>query len=112
MAVSPETRAFVADLFDDLPDITMRAMFGGLAIYSRGRIFALVTSDDRIYLKAGGAFAERLASEGSTQFAYPRGTGGMARMGYWTLPESALDDGSEACDWARASLAANDPTFS
>ena len=25
-------------------------------------------------------------------------------MGYWTLPEAALDDPEAACDWARRAL--------
>ena len=70
MAVSAATRAFVLELFEDLAGVSARAMMGGLAIYSDGRIFALVTGDDRIYLKAAGAFADRLAAEGSEQFTY------------------------------------------
>lgn len=111
MAVSRETQAFVLELFDGLPDVTARAMMGGLAIYSRGRIFALVAFGEQIFLKAKGAFAEQLAAEGSEQFAYDR-AGKLARMGYWTLPGDALDDPDLACDWARRALAAADPDFS
>ena len=41
--------------------------------------------------EAPGALAETLAAEGAEQFAYARG-GKLARMGYWSLPEAALDD--------------------
>ena len=84
--------------------MTARAMMGGLALYSDGRIFALVSSDDRMFLKAGGALAEALAAEGAEQFSYRRGAG-TARMGYWSLPEAALDDPDAACAWARRVLA-------
>jgi DNA transformation protein len=104
VAVSPATRAFVLELFDGLPRVSLRAMMGGLAVYSDGRIFALVTSDERFWLKAAGDFAERLAAEGSEQFAYTRRGGVTARMGYWSLPEAALDDPQAASDWARSAL--------
>lgn len=107
MAISPETRAFALELFEDLPDLTSRAMMGGLSIYSRGQIFAILGPGDRIYIKAKGALAESLAAQGSEQFAYEKSTGKIARMGYWTLPENALDDPEEACDWALKSLEAN-----
>ena len=85
MAVSAATRAWVLELLAGLPGLSARAMMGGLAIYSEGRIFALLDSRDRLYLKATGAFAERLAAEGSQQFAYERAGSGTTRMGYWTL---------------------------
>ena len=106
MAVSSGTRAFVLELFADLGAVTARAMMGGLAIYSAGRIFAIVGPEDRIYLKAAGPLAEALAEEGSEQFAYDR-AGKSTRMGYWTLPDAAIDDPEAACDWARRALAAS-----
>ncbi|MFO1209434.1 MAG: TfoX/Sxy family protein [Amaricoccus sp.] len=106
MAVGASARAFVQELFEDLGGITLRAMMGGLAIYSDGRIFALMTSDERVWLKAAGAFADRLAAEGSEQFRYARRDGVTARMGYWSLPDAALDDPEAACEWARSALAA------
>ena len=104
MAVSPETRAFVLELFDALLDVTTRAMMGGLAVYSRGQVFCLVTSDERIYLKARGPLAEALAAEGSERFAYARANGRVDAMNYWTLPEPALDDPDLASGWARRAL--------
>jgi DNA transformation protein len=105
MAVSAATRAFALELFEDLGAVTARAMMGGLALYSHGRIFSLVPSDERIYLKASGALAQALAAEGAEQFAYTRNAR-TTRMGYWTLPDAALDDPEAACDWARRALAA------
>jgi DNA transformation protein len=105
LAVSAATRAFVLELFEDLGGVTARAMMGGLAVYRDGRIFAIVGSGDRVYLKAAGAFAEALAAEGAEQFSYARPGGSVARMGYWSLPEAALDDAEAACAWARRALA-------
>jgi DNA transformation protein len=51
------------------------------------------------------AVAEALAAEGAEQFTYDMG-GKPARMGYWTLPDAAIDDPEAACAWARRALAA------
>lgn len=104
MAVSAETRAFVLELFDGLPGVSARAMMGGLALYSHGRVFCLVALGERVFLKAEGALAEALAAEGSERFEYTRKNGRVARMPYWTLPDPALDDPELACAWARRAL--------
>ena len=106
MAVSAGTRAFVLELFAGLDAVYARAMMGGLAVYSAGRIFAIVGPEDRIFLKASGPFAEALAAEGAEQFSYAR-DGKTARMGYWSLPDAAVDDPDAACDWARRALEAS-----
>ncbi len=81
-------------------------------IHSDGLVFALVGPDDRIFLKASEDLAEALRAEGSERFEFSRKDGRITRTGYWTLPDSALDDPEEACAWARRSLAANHPDFS
>jgi DNA transformation protein and related proteins len=105
VAVSTATRAWVLELFETLGGVSVRAMMGGLAVYCDGQIFALVSGDDRIYLKASGQLAEELAAEGSEQFSYQRSGSGVTRMGYWSLPEAAADDPEAACEWARRVLA-------
>ncbi|WP_264186500.1 TfoX/Sxy family protein [Celeribacter naphthalenivorans] len=75
-------------------------MMGGLSIYSDGQIFAILSTDGRVYLKAAGDFAKDLAAEGSVKFEMENGRG----INYWTLPEAALDDPQEACAWARQAL--------
>ena len=104
MAVFPATRDFAVELFHDLGGVTARPMMGGLALYSHGSIFAIVGSDDRIYIKASGTLADDLAAEGAERFTYAR-RGGTASMGYWSLPDPALDDPEAACAWARRALA-------
>jgi DNA transformation protein len=105
VAVSPATRAFALELFDGLGGLSARAMMGGLTLYADGQVFAIVTGDERIYLKAVGPLAEALAAEGAEQFAYTRKDGVTARMGYWSLPDPALDDPAAACAWACRALA-------
>lgn len=97
MAVSDADIAFATDLFSDLGQLSTRKMFGGLGIYHASIIFAIVSSEGRIYVKTIPVTAAALADEGAQQFH---------NMPYWSLPESTLDDPDAACDWARQFLSA------
>ncbi|MEM0936629.1 MAG: TfoX/Sxy family protein [Pseudomonadota bacterium] len=110
MAVSKADLAAALDLFADLPgEITHRAMMGGQILYADGQIFGAVMGEAGIHIRAKGRLAARLAAAGATQFVWTRPSDGRAMpMGYWSLPEAALDAPEEACDWARAALEAGD----
>ncbi|WP_299627041.1 TfoX/Sxy family protein [uncultured Tateyamaria sp.] len=105
MAVSEEEIAHALDLFADLGDLTTRKMFGGLAIYHRGTIFALLMSDGRTLIKGQGDMQARLDAMGLTRWTYTRPGKSPTAMPYWELPDSALDDAEEATELARAALA-------
>jgi DNA transformation protein len=95
MAVAEADIAFALDLLSDLGDLTSRKMFGGMCLYQEGVVFALLSSDGTLYLKAKGGMATELAASGE-QFH---------NMPYWSFPMSALDDPQEACTLARRTLA-------
>ncbi|MBU2936267.1 MULTISPECIES: TfoX/Sxy family protein [Pacificibacter] len=101
MSITPSMITFAEELFAQLGMISTRKMMGGLAIYCDGVIFASLDRDGTVYLKAKGDFADSLASAGATRFQTPRGP-----MGYWTLPNAALDDANLACNWGQKALAA------
>jgi DNA transformation protein len=108
MAVSVEDIEFATDLFDSIGTITTRKMMGGLSIYADGQIFAMMFSDATLMIKASGMLTEDLRETGSTQFTYTnKKSGRRVAMPYWSLPEAALDDPEEACNWARKSLKEN-----
>ncbi|WP_371169781.1 TfoX/Sxy family protein [Aliiroseovarius sp. 2305UL8-7] len=101
MSVTDSDIAFVKELLEGLGPLTHRNMMGGATFYSEGQVFAILSSDGEIFLKAKGAFAEAMEAEGSRIFGMDGKT-----MGYWTMPEAALDDPDLACEWARRALAA------
>ena len=96
MAVAQADIAFALDLLSDLGDLTSRKMFGGMCLYHEGIVFALLSSDGTLYLKAKGSVATELTASGADQFH---------NMPYWSVPMSALDDPQEACTLARRTLA-------
>jgi DNA transformation protein len=104
MAISEAEIAHALDLFADLGDLSTRKMFGGLAIYHRGTIFALVMSDGRMLIKGAGKMQARLDAMGLTRWTYARPGKSPTAMPYWALPDTALDDPDEATDLARAAL--------
>ena len=107
MTLAQADIAFANDLFNDIPALTTRRMFGGVGFYSDGTIFALLLSDGRLMLKAQtGAFADRMAGLGAERWSYTRKNGAASFMPYWTLPDDMLDDAEAACALAREALEA------
>ena len=105
MAVSDEQIEAVRDLFEHLGPITHRRMMGGASFYRNGTIFAMIGTDGVVRIKADGAFADRLAAEGSETFAMTRKDGSVATMGYWSLPPGTEDDPDAAGALAREAIA-------
>lgn len=106
MAVSPEFREYLKDLFSGLGPIQIRRMFGGAGVYLGDACFALVVHDDAIMMRGDADLGPEYEAAGSEQWIYdgqnPRR--GPVAMPYWRLPDSAQDDPEEAVAWARRSL--------
>lgn len=99
---------FVKELFAGLGAVQIKRMFGGAGGYADGVMFLLL-ADETIHLKVDDALKAELAAEGSGPFVWepqngPR-AGEKVEMGYWRLPDSALDDPDEAVRWGRKALA-------
>ena len=96
MALAEADIAFATDLFSDLGNVSARKMFGGICLYLDGDVFAMVSSEGQIYLKAKNDLVSELATKGAVQFH---------NMPYWSVPLAALDDPGEACILARRTMA-------
>lgn len=101
MSVTNGEIAGVLELFEALGGLSHRKMMGGATFYTDGQVFAILSSEGTVFLKAKGAFADEMQAAGAHIFDM-----GGKTMGYWTLPDAALDDPELACDWARRALAA------
>jgi DNA transformation protein len=100
---------FVIDLFAPMGTVTVKRMFGGAGVYAEGVMFALLDGGGGVWIKTDDTLREELGACGSAAFRYtfPRGprAGETVDMGYWSLPDSAIDDPDEASGWGRKALA-------
>lgn len=99
---------FVRELFAGMGAVQVKRMFGGAGGYADGLMFLLI-ADDTIYLKADDALKAELEAEGCGPFLWepssgPR-KGEKVSLGYWRLPDAALDEPDEAARWGRKALA-------
>jgi DNA transformation protein len=99
---------FVRELFAELGPIQVKPMFGGAGVYADGVMFGLL-ADEAIYLKADDALKAALKAEGCGPFIWEPTSGPRAgekvAMGYWRLPDAALDDPDLAAHWGAKALA-------
>jgi DNA transformation protein len=102
-ARDPDFEDWVREHLAGLGPLEIKRMFGGAGVYSHGLIFALL-DDGLIWLKADETPAPGLEAAGSRQFRYPGKDGAVMSLGYWSLPETAVDDPDEAVEWARAAI--------
>lgn len=99
---------FVRELFAQMGPVQVKRMFGGAGVYADGLMFALL-ADEAIYIKADNVLRAELREEGCGPFVWvpergPR-RGEQVEMGYWRLPDAALDDPELAATWGRKALA-------
>lgn len=99
---------FVRELFEGVGPVQIKRMFGGAGGYADGVMFLLL-GDDAIYIKVDEALKAELREIGCGPFVWePRSgprAGEKVDLGYWQLPERALDDPDEAAEWGRKALA-------
>jgi DNA transformation protein len=103
MTASRDFTAFVQELFAPLGGVSVRPMFGGAGVYSRGVMFALI-DDDTLYLKADAESKKAFEARGCEAFVYDS-KGKPVQMSYWKLPAELVDDADEAVKWAQTALA-------
>jgi DNA transformation protein and related proteins len=101
--LDPELEAGIAtalELFGPMGHLSARKMFGGAGIYLDGVMFVLIGYGD-IYLKADAVNLGRFIASACPPFTYHTKEDKVMEMSYRRMPESALDDASEALKWGR-----------
>ena len=104
MPLSPGFSDYVVELLAGLGRVEARRMFGGAGLFRDGVMFG-VPLNDVVYFRVDDALQADLKAQGSDPWVYTR-NGEAREMGYWRMPETAVDDPDEAVDVARRSYAA------
>ena len=100
MALGEEYRKYLDDLFINMPDVSIRRMFGGAGIFREGLMFAIAGSEDGVAFKADNQNAGRFADAGAVEWVYEGGSQKPKKMGYWFAPAEILDDPEMFREWA------------
>jgi len=103
MAVSQGFREYVKEQLDRVTPVTLRSMFGGLGVYSRGLFFALI-DDDTLYFKVDDSNRADYETRGMGSFR-PFSDDRMT-MQYYELPAEVLEEKEALRAWVGKSLAA------
>ncbi len=107
MPVDNSFHEYVKELFAGVGAVQIKRMFGGAGGYADGVMFLLL-GNDAIHIKTDDALKAELREEGSGPFVFTPQNGLRAGenidLGYWRLPDSALDDPDEAAIWGRKAL--------
>lgn len=83
MSVSEEFLDFVKGQFQTITDCKYRKMFGGVGIYHADAMFALISSDNVLYLKCDDSNIGDFQEAGMPQFK---------NMPYYELSSEFLED--------------------
>ena len=105
---NPEFEAALAhtlELFSGVHALRSRRMFGGAGIYTGGQMFALLSGDGGLFLKADELTKPDFEAAGSSPFCYAApGRDRPVTMNYWRMPEAAIDDSDLALEWANKAI--------
>ena len=104
MPLSQRFPDYVQELIAGFGKVEVKRMFGGAALYRNGVGFGIL-DDDVFFIKADKAFGAELKSQGCKPWVYSVAKDGSVRdIAYWSLPDTAADDGDEAVRFVRRSF--------
>jgi DNA transformation protein len=104
MPLSPGFPDYVQELIAGFGRVDVKRMFGGAGLYRNGVGFGIL-DDDTFFIKADKAFGAELRSQGCKPWVYSIAKDGSVRdIAYWSLPDTAADDGDEAVKLVRRSF--------
>ena len=97
MALTPEFREHLIDLFSGIGPIDVRRMFGGAGLYLGDACFAIVLGGERVMMRGDDTLADGFEAEGGERWVYEHKTRGPTAMPYWSLPDSAQRVDGSTC---------------
>jgi DNA transformation protein and related proteins len=106
MAADSGLIAWLEEAMAPLGQVTWRRMFGGVALYCDGRVFA-IAGDDTLWFKADAKTAPAWDAAGAAPFSFEKKDGTVAVNSYRRAPDDCYDDAESLRDWARLALEAS-----
>ena len=104
MATTPEFASHCAELLSVLGPTRIKRMFGGHGFYVDDIFLALVIAD-RLYPKVDAQTRPRFEAAGCEPFVYDGG-GKQVTVGYWTVPDDAMESPVLMLPWTRLAMEA------
>jgi DNA transformation protein len=102
MAVSQDFMDFVVDQLSDMEGVTSRKMFGGAGFFRESYMFALITNEDKLFLKVDDGNRARFEEAGCGPFVPPFKR--TMQMPYYEVPPEVLEDRVSLTEWAEESF--------
>lgn len=103
----PLSRAaeFILEQLAPLEDTVVRQMYGCTTLMRDGRMYALISPEGELFVKADAQTRAQFDEFGSREFTYEvkdrSGAPKTIAMAYFAPPESALEDPDELKSWAQ-----------
>lgn len=97
----PEPSQFVSNALNicaPLGDVTAKRMFGGYGLFLDGKMFALITRSEELFLKADDVNKPAFIERGLTSYG---------KMPYYAAPEETMDGWDEMAPWAEGAVEAS-----
>jgi len=107
MSVSAEYIGYIQDLLEEMPNITTRNFFGGVALRSglsgKDTQFAMIINDI-LYFVVDDLSRPKYEEKGMQAFQYEKKTGTVKVRKYYTAPEELFENKEKMIIWAREAL--------
>ncbi len=104
MALTPEYRDYLGELFACIGPISLKRMFGLDALMAGGVMVGLVIAE-RIHLRTDDASRPSYEAEGGKPFTFMKGSE-LIVTSYVSIPDRLYDEPEELALWARHAYAA------
>ena len=101
MSLDKELVSQITNDLQPLGPVTSKSMFGGAGLFYEGKMFAMVSSDNRFWLKvddSNKAKYEQLSMQQFNESAKNKG------MPYYEVPGEVFENTDKLLEWAQESI--------
>lgn len=107
MALSPQFKEYLEELFEPVAPVTVRRMFGGAGVFKetpKGRLMFALVVNETIYLKVGEGNIAQFDERGLEPFSYTAKGEPREIKSLRLMPELCFDDPGELKTWAMEAI--------